>query len=677
MGYTLIDESTGTPTARYRIVEDAPETNPKASKLKGSTLGGAFMGLRDPIDAGAQMLVRALPDSVVQFGDKIGNALADIGLPVARSQGVQGVDSIARDANQEYEDSRKLSGRDGIDLARVAGNVINPVNRLIPIGAASTLGGVAARAGAQGAISGLATPVLDTDNFGATKAAQTGLGAVVGAAGGAIADKAAQAGGNLLSRVKGSPAAQFFGGNAAEMSQRADYVLRRAAQASGIDLESIPQPILQRASQQVRDALARNQNIDAQALLRRADFDALNIPTTLGQVTRSPTQFTREMNLRGVEGAGEELANRLNTQNGLLISRLNEAGAANAPGEYALGNRLVSSLGSTDQAMRSRVNDAYAAARDNLGRSSPMESGAFNREANLALDEGMLGHYLPAQVRNILNDVSTGKIPFNVNTAVQIDSVLSAAQRSGNAAEAKAIGAVRDALNRAPIADNVGQDAKAAFDSARGLARDRFATLERNPALGAVAEGNAIPDNFFKKYVLGGSVADLRELSQTLPQEDLGALRAQVLDHIKQKALSGASDEVGKFSQSGFNKALGGLRDKLPALFSPDEIAQLNRIGRVSSYIQSQPAGATVNNSNTGAAVMNLLSKMAGRVGGLPYVSDYLVKPVTNFADRAAVGNALAANITPESIAGVPPAIRPYLLPFAAGAASGAASLAK
>jgi len=195
MGYTLIDESTGTPTARYRIVEDAPEVNPKASKLKGSALGGVAMGLRDPIDAGAQLLVRALPESVIQAGDKLGNFLADLGLPVARSNGVSGVDSIVKGANQEYEDSRKLTGRDGIDISRIAGNVINPVNRLVPIGAASTVGNVAARAGAQGAISGLATPVLDTDNFGSTKAAQTGLGAVLGAGAGAVADKVAQAGG--------------------------------------------------------------------------------------------------------------------------------------------------------------------------------------------------------------------------------------------------------------------------------------------------------------------------------------------------------------------------------------------------------------------------------------------------------------------------------------------------
>ena len=46
------------------------------------------------------------------------------------------------------------------------------------------------------------------------------------------------------------------------------------------------------------------------------------------------------------------------------------------------------------------------------------------KAANDALDAGQFGHYLPAQIRNLLNDVSTGTVPLNVNTAVQIDSVL-------------------------------------------------------------------------------------------------------------------------------------------------------------------------------------------------------------------------------------------------------------
>lgn len=701
MGYTLIDDGVGDAPApkpgRYRLIDEGAEETPAPanSNLKGSSLGGLVMGLRDPIDAGAQLLVRALPDSVVRAGNALNNKLADLGFPVARLDttadggtlpgivaGAQAnpaapVDRMVQAANAEYDASRKAAGRDGIDLARIAGNIANPINRIIPMaGAASTLG-VAGRAAAQGAISGAMTPVTDADNFAGSKAAQVGLGAATGGVGGAIADKVAGAAGNALARLKATPAGQFFTASANAIDQQASDALAAAAKQSGFDLSAIPAPILDKARQQVAQALASGQKIDAAALLRKADFDAVGMNPTLGQITRDPTQFTREMNLRGVEGAGEPLAQRFNGQNNALINLLNKAGAEGAPGEMGTGNALVGALGSLDSRMKGAVDAAYQKARDNVGRAAPMDPQAFSTSANLALDEGMLGHYLPTQVRNIMNDVATGKIPFNVQTAVQIDSVLSAAQRSGNQAEAKAIGVVRDALNKAPIADNVGQDTKAAFDAARGLAKARFGTLENVPALDAVVNKGAQPDNFFSKYVLGGTVKDVSGLKEALGPQELGAVRAQIVDYLKSKALNGATDEIGKFSQSAYNKAVSQLGDKLAVFFSPQEIAQLQRVGRVASYIQAAPAGSAVNSSNTAAATMNMLSKLGGKVGGMPWISDFLVKPVQNFADRRAIGNALAAQVAAESVPGANNALRPYLVPLAGGLGAAAASLAK
>ncbi len=221
MGYTLIDDGAGDAPApkpgRYRLIEDGAEATPTPAnaKLKGSTLGGLVMGLRDPIDAGAQMLIRALPDSVVRAGNALNNKLADIGFPVSRLDtaadggtlsgivaGSQAnpaapIDRMVQAANAEYDASRKAAGRDGIDLARIAGNIANPINRLVPMaGAASTLG-VAGRAAAQGAISGAMTPVTDTENFAGSKADQIGIGALAGAGGGVVAQK----GMNALSRL--------------------------------------------------------------------------------------------------------------------------------------------------------------------------------------------------------------------------------------------------------------------------------------------------------------------------------------------------------------------------------------------------------------------------------------------------------------------------------------------
>ena len=72
--------------------------------------------------------------------------------------------------------------------------------------------------------------------------------------------------------------------------------------------------------------------------------------------------------------------------------------------------------------------------RATSGRYVDLDHVGFVKAANDALDAGQLGITCRA-IRNLLNDVSTGTVPLNVNTAVQIDSVLSAAARGAQPAE--------------------------------------------------------------------------------------------------------------------------------------------------------------------------------------------------------------------------------------------------
>lgn len=660
--------------------------SPGASSLKGSAAGGAFMGLRDAVDAGAQLLRRAVPDSVGNAIDAAGNYLADAGLPVARSNGVAGVDKIVHGANREYEDSRKLAGRDGLDLARIAGNIANPVNRIVPMAGAGSAAGVAGRAAAQGAISGLATPVLSED-FGTNKLAQVGLGAATGAAGGYLADKTIGAlakGADAAKRVVQSGAKRNAVNQAA-----AEDALARAAAAQDLDLSVIPEGILRNARDQVSRALRRNETIDPAAVLRAAEGRAVlgdDAAMTLGQATRDPVLYAREMNLRGVDGAGGALADRFAKQNGRLIQRLNERGASAAPGEMAAGQQLGDALRGYDAGLRNKITELYGNARALNAGDIPLDHRGFADTALAALDQEMKTGFLPPQIQKIVNGVSTGEIPLNISTAEQIKSTLAeasrAANRAGDGNTVRALGIVRDALEGAqPPAGfqfggnqvvpagaalppaSAGAEAQAAFNAARAAARDRFGQLESNPALRAAVEDMA-PDKFFQKHVLGATARDFQSMMQAVP-EQANTVRTQVLDYLKSKALGGASDEVGKFSQSGYNKALKQIGDtKLLAMFQPEEVAALKSVGRVAANIQAQPAGAAVNNSNTASAVMNLLGQMNGKVGSLPGVN-ILRNSARQFLDERAIGAALGGEIpTQASEAGVN-ALRSRLLPYA------------
>lgn len=67
--------------------------------------------------------------------------------------------------------------------------------------------------------------------------------------------------------------------------------------------------------------------------------------------------------------------------------------------------------------------------------------------------------------------------------------------------------------------------------------------------------------------------------------QTLEAVRGSIAGHLKTAAIGSALDEAGKFSASGYNRALLALGGrKLEQFFDKSEIAQLKAIGKVAQY---------------------------------------------------------------------------------------------
>lgn len=148
------------------------------------TTGNArvLRGMRDPIDAGAQMLTNALPAGVVNAGNRFNNWLADKTGLVARLP-AGGVNQQIAQSESEYQQARKAVGQDGADWARMGGNLITtlPVGMAAP--ASAGLGARMAYGAATGAAGGALQPVTNGgDNFWSEKGKQTATGAAVGGA---------------------------------------------------------------------------------------------------------------------------------------------------------------------------------------------------------------------------------------------------------------------------------------------------------------------------------------------------------------------------------------------------------------------------------------------------------------------------------------------------------------
>jgi hypothetical protein len=189
-----------------------------------------------------------------------------------------------------------------------------------------------------------------------------------------------------------------------------------------------------------------------------------------------------------------------------------------------------------------------------------------------------------------------------------------------------AIKSVRDALeniNIEPVAgaSSLPAEALSAFDKARAFARARRTWQESSKPVEAAIDG-AEPDKFVEKFFLRGTVADASGMTNILKKspEALQATKQAIVNYLKNKAHGGSDAEVSGFSQKRFNDAFSGLARKLPLLFDQKEISQLRTLGRAASYMQAQPVGSAVNNSNSGALVMGKVGDgIEGLLKAIPF----------------------------------------------------------
>lgn len=411
-------------------------------------------------------------------------------------------------------------------------------------------------------------------------------------------------------------------------------------------------------------------------------------------------------------------------------------GAATSPLDgYATGERIIGAVQGKDAALQAVEKALYDQARDASGRAIPLDRSAFVNEAFANLAKTNRASFLPESVGKMLDQIAAGTVtvggqqhpvPFNVDTIDQLKTVLASASRSSADGNTKAaIKAVRDALESAQpaatvakptfgggqlsngataqamrTADGAPAEAMAWFDQARAAARGRRQWQE---SAGFIEDalGGAAPDQFVKKHVINATVEDLKklrgEIGNTGPSAStalstdvakgaarpdaqqsadlLNAVRKQMVDYIMKRG--GADSDVTKFSSKGMKDALDSLGDrKLELFFTPQEIAQLKSAVNVGRYMQSQPIGSAVNNSNSGAMLMGRLSDFLSKGSGIPGVGPWAAGPLqgmTMSVEANSLRNLSRGLVAgqPQAQAGVGSSLVPLSLLFATPSVNG------
>lgn len=510
-------------------------------------------------------------------------------------------------------------------------------------------------------------PVLQT--ISAAGAGGAG-GAVREAGGGPVAQFVAALGGGVASGAAlnkatsvasaGKQVARQLMTPKMEQVTAADQAIELILSRSGIDWRAVPLGIKNGLRDEVAHALNTGQPLNEAAVRRLAVFRMTGTTPTVGMLTQNPGQITREMNLaktgaNSTDKALQRLPEIYNSNIAQLLKQLDEAGAAGAPDAATTGARAIGGLAGRAKGERSRIDALYDAARDSQGRSLPLEGGTFTTRANQLLDEAMVGGALPADVANKLNAIARGEMPLTVEIAEQLKTRIGNLQRGTSDGSARmALGLVRKALDETPLfnprvnpgnlqaapgtvppsTQGVGEQAIEAFNRARSANRAYMQTLEANPALAAVDDAiSALKSNpqlrsvndivgngqFVEKFVFGNaSPGEVRSLLQQIGPQGAQAMRQYVARFLKDAATN-STDDITKFSNAAYRSALRDIGDeKLAVLFTKPEIDKLKAIGDAGKYIQAQPAGSAVNNSNSGALVLgrglDLLDTIAGYV---------------------------------------------------------------
>jgi hypothetical protein len=627
----------------------APKTKPFGQQLNdsiadvprqlGLTARYGVEGLGDTFDAFVGNPLRTLASPVL--GNKptarTGAALADIaGLPQPRTAGERVVGDAAR----------MVAGGGGM------------------LGAASKV---------AGATTGMAQGVGRM--LAANPAQQLASAGAAGAAGGYTRETGGNEGSQLAASLAAGIATPFAMNGAAKLGQavqrmrtpappspvQIDITINNAIERSGMNLSQLPAEVAQGIRADVSKAMQIGDDISPAAVSRLVDYRLTGATPNRAGLTLDPAVVTQQRNLAklGINSkdvAAQQLGRMQDANDRQLTAGLNTLGADTADDVYAGGSKVMGALQARDARAKAVIGGLYDKARDSTGRSAQLDHVTFTNRAGDLLHEANVESFLTPDIRNKLNSFakagSEGGTPLTVEIAEQFKTGIGRLQRNSMDGNTRhALGLVRQALDDTPLLNqggapapvnggnqltvpgglvagggqaNIGQEAIDAFGKARRMNRSWMQIVEKTPALQAVRDGIE-PDKFVQQFIVGAgaksNVMDVTMLKNSIKgsPEAMTAIKGQITSHLKARALNGAEDEVGNFSQSAYNKALNAIGErKLKLFFSGEDINQMKAIGRVASYEQFQPAGSAVNNSNTAAFGM---AAMLDRIGSSPLLS--------------------------------------------------------
>lgn len=542
--------------------------------------------------------------------------------------GSNDADAYTKEKTEELNRYEKDRGPDaGVDLMRLGGNVAAtlPISMLIPGSTAASLGARSAAGAAQGAAAGSSffTPE------GQSKAGQIVAGGLSGGAMPAVFNAVKRAVSPIVSKVGDLIRPKALPSLEGEISIKLDR--------QGIDWNKLTQAAKATMISDAQKALETGGTLDDAMLANKATIEAIGAKGTKSAVTRSPRDYQLEKNMRGIDGVGDEIVSRNQSDAKAMVdylSALRGKSGGKAATALEAGESAVTAIKANDREAKNAVDNLYSVYRESgQGHIEVPETKLTNRLTDILENVGE--DNIPGAVKRRLQEFGfLGGERTRYLTVEQADKFnrLLNANDPGFGPSSKVVNSLRGALNESLIDTPGGGEL---LTRAREAAADRFAAQRASTGVAAAVKDVA-PDRFVKRFILDAPVRDLRATLAELKKSPTGEqaikdIKGHVLDNLllKSTGATATDDVAGKaFSGVRFGKALDAIEpEKLHQIFSPEEIGSLRTLQKASKLLTEEVPFSDVNHSKTASALANLFLK----IGNTPLLGQ-LVSPIIGTA---------------------------------------------
>lgn len=643
----------------------------KAEDYPEVPIGGTYnpQDARTP-EGQLNILRKMFPNAKLAEPDKYGNQLVTLGQPVG------GLFDYPED--QKYYINRPgLSFADRDYLASVAKRSVLPAatsavaGPLGPVVALPMVGGAGTVAEGMGQIE--ANMQGAGEKLDANEMAKVGALTMLGEGTGRILSPVLGAVGRAWQRVTGKAV------NPAQI-MNADGSLTDDAlaqlQRMGVSPDELSDQVVREMNRKVAEGFTPDQ------ALRAADFEAVGIKPTTGQITRDFGQQQFEIEQLAKSGnphLQRPMAERMVAQNRALLSSADELQGmvGGTPDELIAGVSTKTALRGKERELQRTASELYKRAREAKGVDAKVPTKDFLAKTKEVLDD--FEDVIPPPIKARLDEFSEGARKLTVGEAEKFRQLINSRIDTPDRAAATGMRKIKDALDEAVDSLAEGKDEAAKlFAAGREASRAKHAEFSQKDIVEAIVNKKAqftdtIPDEqVVKKVVLAGSIDDLNKVKLSLntgteAQREAGKeawdnIRAATTKKLMDSALSGsARNEAGEviFNANALQKELDkiGLK-KLRMIYTQPEIEKLYAIKRAGQALI--PLRSAVNYSNTSSALKaRFNSAIKALPGGDNFVDFWLRgarnralegKPVTEAMRR----QQMAKRITPKVGAAAP-----------------------